>query len=141
MSSVASPNQIVDRVTLQNQLFGKLSEMFAAEVPLYDKSLVVNQVCNRAICDLFTLLYPDFQIDDAAIVETSGERHGAIRIGRRDEYRWSRTTITTCPASGPKVSRLLPPRFGRVLIQNIASSVHCCLPIFLMRGPAPESKI
>lgn len=88
MSSVASPNQIVDRVTLQNQLFGKLSEMFAAEVPLYDKSLVVNQVCNRAICDLFTLLYPDFQIDDAAIVETSGERHGAIRIGRRDEYRW-----------------------------------------------------
>lgn len=88
MSHVASPATFVDRVVLQNRLFGKLSEMFAAEVPLYDKSLVVNQVCNRAICDLFTLLYPDFQIDDAGIVETSGERHGAIRIGRRDEYRW-----------------------------------------------------
>ncbi|MDP1560165.1 MAG: DUF1338 family protein [Pirellulaceae bacterium] len=88
MSHIASPEIFVDRVVLQNRLFGKLSEMFAAEVPLYDKSLVVNQVCNRALCDLFSLLYPEFQIDDAGIVETSGERHGAIRIGRRDEYRW-----------------------------------------------------
>jgi uncharacterized glyoxalase superfamily metalloenzyme YdcJ len=88
MSQVASSSGVVDPVVLQNQLFAKLSEMFAAEVPLYDKSLVVNQICNRAICDLFSLLYPAFQIDDAGIVATSGERHGAIRIGRRDEYRW-----------------------------------------------------
>jgi uncharacterized glyoxalase superfamily metalloenzyme YdcJ len=88
MSLGMSSSTIVDQVQLQNRLFAKLSEMFAAEVPLYDKSLVVNQICNRALCDLFSLLYPKFQIDDAGIVETSGERHGAIRIGRRDEYRW-----------------------------------------------------
>lgn len=88
MSEFVSSNSLVDRGVLQNQLFAKLSEMFAAEVPLYDKTLVVNQICNRAICDLFTRIYPEFHIDDAGIVATSGERHGAIRIGRRDEYRW-----------------------------------------------------
>ncbi|MBL8890985.1 MAG: VOC family protein [Planctomycetaceae bacterium] len=88
MSHSVSSNRLVDRVVLQNQLFAKLSEMFADEVPLYDKSLVVNQICNRAICDLLARLFPGFRMDDADIVATSGERHGAIRIGRRDEYRW-----------------------------------------------------
>jgi len=80
--------ETLDKVNLQNRLFAELSRMFAAEVPLYDRSLLVNRICNRAICDLLTQVYPAFQIDDDWIERTSGERHGAIRIGRPDEYRW-----------------------------------------------------
>ncbi|MEM9752451.1 MAG: DUF1338 family protein [Planctomycetota bacterium] len=78
----------VDRVALQHRLFAELSAMFGAEVPLYDKSLAVNLVCNRAVCELLAVRFDGFAIDGAMIEATSGERHGAIRIGRPDEYRW-----------------------------------------------------
>jgi uncharacterized glyoxalase superfamily metalloenzyme YdcJ len=77
-----------DRIQMQHRLFAELSGMFGKEVPLYDKSLLVNQVCNRAVCDLLGKIYPGFAISDAQLDKTSGERHGAIRIGRPDEYRW-----------------------------------------------------
>ncbi len=88
MTPAASASPWVDKIVLQNRLFARLSAMFAEEVPLYDKSLGINQICNRAICDLLSLMFPAFSIDDDQIVSTSGERHGAIRIGRRDEYYW-----------------------------------------------------
>lgn len=88
MTSTAQSSPWVDKRVLQNRLFAKLSAMFAAEVPLYDKSLGVNQICNQAICDLFSYWFPAFSIATDQIVSTSGERHGAIRIGRPDEYRW-----------------------------------------------------
>lgn len=77
-----------DKVQMQHRLFAELSSMFGKEVPLYDKSLLANQVCNRAVCDLLARKHVGFSITDAEIDRTSGERHGAIRIGRPDEYRW-----------------------------------------------------
>jgi len=77
-----------DRIDLQNRLFAELSAMFGKEVPLYDKSLLVNQVTNRAVCDLLAQAFRGFSVSDAQLEKTSSERHGAIRIGRNDEYRW-----------------------------------------------------
>jgi uncharacterized glyoxalase superfamily metalloenzyme YdcJ len=77
-----------DRTAMQHRLFAELSSMFGKEVPLYDKSLLVNSVCNRAVVDLLAKLYPGFAVSDEQLERTSGERHGAIRIGKRDEYRW-----------------------------------------------------
>lgn len=76
-----------DKIEMQNRLFFELSRMFGEEVPLYDKSLAVNFECNRAVCDLLALRHPGFSVSDALLERTSSERHGAIRIGRADEYR------------------------------------------------------
>ena len=77
-----------DRIEMQHRLFSELSRMFGTEVPLYDKSLLVNAACNRTVCDLLGRLFTGFTISDQQLDKTSGERHGAIRIGRPDEYRW-----------------------------------------------------
>lgn len=77
-----------DKVDMQNRLFAALSAMFGKEVPLYDKSLLVNEVCNHAVCELLAKLHPGFTVSEEQLEKTSGERHGAIRIGRPDEYRW-----------------------------------------------------
>lgn len=76
------------RIAMQHKLFAELSSMFGKEVPLYDKSLEVNRACNRAVCGLLARLHPGFAMTDEELEKTSGERHGAIRIGRQDEYRW-----------------------------------------------------
>lgn len=55
---------------------------------MYDKSLLCNSVCNRVVCDVLGRMYPGFSMSDEQLERTSGERHGAIRIGRPDEYRW-----------------------------------------------------
>lgn len=78
---------LANKVDMQNRLFSELSRMFGKEVPLYDKSLLVNGVCNRAVCDLLAHMHRGFSVSDEQIDKTSGERHGAIRIGRPDEYR------------------------------------------------------
>lgn len=80
----------VERTELQNRLFSKLSAMFAEEVPLYDHSLHVNQICNRLVGDILAEAYLGFSIDELQLERTSGERHGAIRIGTAEEYRWIR---------------------------------------------------
>lgn len=77
-----------DRIEMQNRLFSELSRMFGQEVPLYDKSLAVNRECNTAVCGLLAERHPGFSISAEQLEKTSGERHGAIRIGRPDEYRW-----------------------------------------------------
>lgn len=79
--------QFADRIEMQNRLFAELSSMFGKEVPLYDKALAVNAECNREVCDLLAQRHPGFSVTDEIIERTSGERHGAIRIGRPDEYR------------------------------------------------------
>lgn len=76
------------KIEMQHRLFAELSRMFALEVPMYDRSLAVNNATNSAVCMLLGKLYPGFSISDAQLERTSGERHGAIRIGRPDEYRW-----------------------------------------------------
>ncbi len=76
-----------DRIDMQNRLFAELSAMFGSEVPLYDKALAVNFECNREVCDLLARRHPGFSVSDDLLLRTSGERHGAIRIGRPDEYR------------------------------------------------------
>jgi uncharacterized glyoxalase superfamily metalloenzyme YdcJ len=77
-----------DKVQMQHRLFAELSAMFGKEVPLYDKSLLVNFHTNKAVCALLSQLHQGFVITDEQLDKTSGERHGAIRIGRPDEYRW-----------------------------------------------------
>ena len=82
------PDPFADPIEMQNRLFGELSAMFGREVPLYDRSLLVNRACNATVCALARQLHRGFTITDAQLDRTSGERHGAIRIGRPDEYRW-----------------------------------------------------
>ena len=43
---------MADKVEMQHRLFAEISAMFGSEVPLYDKALVVNRVCNDAICSV-----------------------------------------------------------------------------------------
>ncbi|MFK7759466.1 MAG: DUF1338 family protein [Phycisphaerales bacterium] len=78
----------VDKRTLQHELFHELSDMFGREVPMYDRSLLINTSCNRAVCSLLAELYHGFEVSDEQIDAAGGERHGAIRIGRSDEYHW-----------------------------------------------------
>lgn len=73
---------------MQNRLFARLSQNFADEVPLYGGSLTVNLACNLAACDLLGRAYPGFSMSAEMIEAASGERHGAIRIGTPEEYRW-----------------------------------------------------
>lgn len=73
---------------MQDRLFAALSRMFGAEVPLYDRTLAVNAVTNRAACDLVALRHRGFSVSAEQLGRTGGERHGAIRIGRPDEFRW-----------------------------------------------------
>jgi uncharacterized glyoxalase superfamily metalloenzyme YdcJ len=77
-----------NKTEMQNLLFAELSRMFGQEVPLYDKSLLVNKACNQTVCALLRQKYHGFEISEAQLEKTSGERHGAIRIGKPEEYRW-----------------------------------------------------
>jgi uncharacterized glyoxalase superfamily metalloenzyme YdcJ len=77
-----------DKTKMQNRLFAELSDMFGREVPLYDKALLVNKACNKTVCALLGQLHIGFSISDSQLDKTSGERHGAIRIGKPSEYRW-----------------------------------------------------
>lgn len=79
--------QMMNKLEMQRKLFCELSTMFGREVPLYDRSLVINFLCNRAVCDLLSERFTLFSIRDELLEQTSSERHGAIRIGRPDEYR------------------------------------------------------
>ena len=80
--------QFADKVQMQHRLFAELSAMFGREVPLYDKSLLVNKVCNQTVCALLAQIYAGFSLTEEQLDKTSGERHGAIRIGKPEEYRW-----------------------------------------------------
>lgn len=86
--SKLSSQPLADKIQMQHRLFAELSTMFGKEVPLYDKALLVNRECNKAVCALLGQMYTGFALSDEQLDKTSGERHGAIRIGRPDEYRW-----------------------------------------------------
>ncbi len=77
-----------DKIEMQNLLFAELSKMFGQEVPLYDRSLLVNKACNQTVAALLARKYTGFQLSEPQLARTSGERHGAIRIGKPEEYRW-----------------------------------------------------
>lgn len=83
----AHAGPFADPLAMQHRLFAELSAMFGREVPLYEQSLHANRLCNRAVCTLIGALFPGLHISDEQLEKTSGERHGAIRIGRPDEYR------------------------------------------------------
>ncbi len=82
------PGTFAKPLDMQHRLFAELSRMFGSEVPLYDKSLLVNKQCNTAVCALLGRMYEGFSLSEEQLDKTSGERHGAIRIGKPDEYRW-----------------------------------------------------
>ena len=77
-----------DKTEMQHKLFAELSDLFGREVPMYDRSLLVNRACNRAVCRVLERLHPGFAITDEQLDRDSAERHGAIRIGTPEEYRW-----------------------------------------------------
>ena len=77
-----------DKIQMQHMLFAELSSMFGKEVPLYDKSLLVNRESNKTVCALLGRIHGGFSLSDEQLDKTSGERHGAIRIGKPEEYRW-----------------------------------------------------
>jgi uncharacterized glyoxalase superfamily metalloenzyme YdcJ len=81
-------NTFSDKIKMQHKLFAELSRMFGQEVPLYDGALLVNKACNQTVVALLSQLYPGFSLADDQLAKTSGERHGAIRIGKPEEYRW-----------------------------------------------------
>lgn len=81
-------NTFSNKIKMQHRLFAELSRMFGQEVPLYDRALLVNKACNQTVCALLTQLYPGFSLSDEQLDKASGERHGAIRIGKPEEYRW-----------------------------------------------------
>jgi len=80
--------KFADKTRMQHRLFAELSAMFGREVPLYDKSLLVNRVANEAVCALLAEKHGGFALTAEQLEKASGERHGAIRIGTREEYRW-----------------------------------------------------
>ena len=88
MTTFAAAVTLANKTDMQNRLFAALSAMFGSEVPLYDKALLVNKACNQTVCALLSQLHIGFSISDAELERSSGERHGAIRIGRPDEFRW-----------------------------------------------------
>jgi uncharacterized glyoxalase superfamily metalloenzyme YdcJ len=89
MTLLSSPTRtFADKTRMQHRLFAELSAMFGREVPLYDKSLLVNRVCNKAVVEQLELMHRGFSLSDEQLDKTSGERHGAIRIGTGEEYRW-----------------------------------------------------
>tara|TARA_Y100000589_G_scaffold39085_1_gene32766 strand:+ start:7852 stop:9453 length:1602 start_codon:yes stop_codon:yes gene_type:complete len=81
-------SRFVDPIAMQHSLFAELSRMFGSEVPLYDKSLAVNNCCNRFLIEFLASGFEGFSVTDEQLRATSRERHGAIRIGREDEFRW-----------------------------------------------------
>ncbi len=86
LSAPARP--FADKIQMQHRLFAELSAMFGREVPLYDKSLLVNKITNEAVCALLAIRHGGFSLTAEQLEKTSGERHGAIRIGTKEEYRW-----------------------------------------------------
>lgn len=78
----------VNKLEMQGRLFAELSRMFGRETPLYDRSLLVNREVNKAVCELLGMLHLGFELSEAELELASGERHGAIRIGKPEEYRW-----------------------------------------------------
>lgn len=83
-----SAPRFVSKLEMQHRLFGELSRMFGREAPLYDKSLAVNRECNTAVCRALARMHVGFSITAEELEKASGERHGAIRIGKPEEYRW-----------------------------------------------------
>src|ERR1700677_5091054 len=64
-----------DKIQMQNMLFAELSNMFGREVPLYDKSLLVNKICNQTVCELLSKIHVGFSMSGGQLDKTSGERH------------------------------------------------------------------
>ncbi len=87
-NATASTTAHADKIVMQHKLFAELSAMFGKEVPLYDKSLLVNKVSNETVCTLLSARHQSFDITEDQLEKASGERHGAIRIGTYEEYRW-----------------------------------------------------
>lgn len=72
----------VSKNTLRKRLFKELSDMYALEVPLYDKLLETIRYTNKLAAEQ----NPNFDLSENEIEELSSERHGAIRLGKPEEY-------------------------------------------------------
>jgi uncharacterized glyoxalase superfamily metalloenzyme YdcJ len=81
-------SEFANKTEMQNLLFAEFSRIFGQEVLLYDKSLLFKKACNQSVCALLARNYTGFQLSETELDKASGERHGAIRIGKPEEYRW-----------------------------------------------------
>lgn len=73
----------ITKNSLRKQLFKSLSDMYAAEVPLYDKLLETVLETNLKVASQ----RGDLNFSEVEIKALSGERHGAIRLGKPEELR------------------------------------------------------
>lgn len=73
----------VSKDSLRKRLFAALSDLYAREVPLYDKLLETVRAVNMRVA----AEQPDLLPAGRTVEEISAERHGAIRLGRPEEMR------------------------------------------------------
>jgi uncharacterized glyoxalase superfamily metalloenzyme YdcJ len=73
----------ISKNILRKRLFAALSDLYAREVPLYDKLLETVREVNTRVAEE----NPDLLPANRSVEEISAERHGAIRLGRPDELR------------------------------------------------------
>ncbi len=70
----------ISKNILRKKLFKSLSDMYAREVPLYNKLLETVQDVNKKVAK-----ENDLKISDEELNNLSSERHGAIRLGKPEE--------------------------------------------------------
>lgn len=71
---------VISKNILRKKLFKSLSDMYAREVPLYDKLLETVHDVNKKVARENNL-----NISDEELNNLSSERHGAIRLGKPEE--------------------------------------------------------
>ncbi|MBL0318285.1 MAG: DUF1338 family protein [Alphaproteobacteria bacterium] len=74
---------LVSANTLRKRFFKQLSEMYAKEVPLYDKLLETVKDINQLVASQ----HPEWGLTDEQLRNLSSERHGAIRLGKPSELK------------------------------------------------------
>lgn len=75
--------EIISRDLLRKRFFKQLSDMYAKEVPLYDKLLETVSDVNKMVVKE----HPEWNIADEQLADISAERHGAIRLGKPEELK------------------------------------------------------
>lgn len=78
------PQHFISQALLRSQVFADLSSLYAAEVPLYGTLLKINCDVNAQVAKE----HPELHLKEEQLRQISAERHGAIRLGKREELKW-----------------------------------------------------
>ena len=69
-----------DKIKMQHLLFAELSTMFGKEVPLYDKSLLVNKECNKTVCALLSQIHGGFTLSDEQLATVIQDSRNELHV-------------------------------------------------------------